>query len=404
MCVAVGCAGLFLAAATAHAFISLSENVKLVPLPEVITSPNEGTTVGFLPVVLVTNEMQQIRSIVAPDVRYNSITGLYPTFRLFHYPSDRQKLLLQAGKATTIGEYFEIRYIGEDLWDGWLDVQGRAFHENDPFERFFGFGNDTPESDETNYTGDMSILLASIGINLPYSLQVATQMRARIGRVRAGGVDDVPQLTAEERFAETPGLEPTTIVGQRFGLRYDSRDYTDIPSEGNLAEAALEVIDKALGSSTSYIKYSLEGRSFLPLRPDKAFILAAQAALDYIQGGERAPFYERSSLGGVRSLRGFGTNRFIDKHRFFMRGELRSNVWEPQFLADRFNVRGHLEAAPFVELGRVFHSSRTFPLEDPHVVGGLGLRAVVRPQVVAFVDFGSDGGSPVVFTGIDYPF
>jgi hypothetical protein len=43
-------------------------------------------------------------------------------------------------------------------------------------------------------------------------------------------------------------------------------------------------------------------------------------------------------------------------------------------------------------------------LEDLHIVGGLGFRAVVVPQVVAYVDFGSSGGAPAAFTGIDYPF
>ena len=52
----------------------------------------------------------------------------------------------------------------------------------------------------------------------------------------------------------------------------------------------------------------------------------------------------------------------------------------------------------------MFNSSREFPLEDLHVVGGLGFRAVVVPQVVAYVDFGSSGGAPAAFTGIDYPF
>jgi outer membrane protein assembly factor BamA len=152
------------------------------------------------------------------------------------------------------------------------------------------------------------------------------------------------------------------------------------------------------------MRYGFEGRAFIPLRADKHVLLALQAVLEYLQGGERAPFYDRSALGGVRSLRGFGSNRFIDNHRCFARGELRSNVWEPRWMTAQFKVRGYMEVAPFFELGRVFASSRTFPLEDLHVDGGIALRAVVPPTLVAYVDIATAGGSPTVFTGIDYPF
>ena len=391
-------------AASARGMISLGDNRTLIPVPEIITDPNEGETYGVLGVVLTTDDSQQIRSLIAPDVRYNDITGFYPTFRFYDFPSDTQKFTLQAGKATKIGETFEATYSGDNLFDDWINVRLRAFHENDPFERFFGFGNSTVDAAETNYTGDTTIVLGGVDVNLPYDLKVGTQTRLREEHVRRGGVDTVTQLVTNPELVGTPGLSPTTIVGQRFGLRYDTRDGSAIATEGNFADGGVEIVDQAFGSSASYIKYSLEGRSFQPLRPDKAFIFAMQAVLDYTQGGDRAPFYDRSPLGGMSSMRGFGSNRFIDNHRCFLRGELRSNVWEPRILPEQFNVRGHIELAPFIEMGRVFNSSRTFPLEDPHVDGGVGLRAVVAPQVVAFVDFGTSGSSPSVFTGVDYPF
>jgi outer membrane protein assembly factor BamA len=388
----------------AQALISLGKNATLVPLPEIITDPNEGQTLGVLATILLTNDREEIRRIIAPDVRYNTNTGMYPMFRLFDYPTSKEKILLQAGKATKTGEYFEASYEGQDLFDGLLDLRARAFHENDPFERFFGFGNDTPGSNETNYTSDTGILLAWIAFNLPYSFQLTTQSRLRVARIRSGGVDSVDQLVRVPRFAGTPGLDGATIVGQRFGFRWDTRDASDITTQGYLVDAGAEVVDRALGSSSSFIKYGLEGRSFFSLRRDKRLILASQAVVDYIEGADRAPFFERNSLGGVRSLRGFGSNRFIDNHRCFIRTELRSNVWEPAWLTEQFKVRGHLEAAPFFEIGQVFSSSRTFPLGDPHTVGGVAFRAVVPPQLIAYVDVGTDGGSPSVFTGIDYPF
>ena len=392
-----------LLASTASAFIPLGEHASLVPLPEILVDPNEGETVGVLASVLFSDEHQELRRILAPDVRYNDITGAYPTLRLYEYPTRRQKLLLQAGKATKIGEYFEALYSGDGLFDGRIDTQARLFHENDPFERFYGFGNNTPSTAETNYTGDNGVVLGYVALILPHDLRIGTQTRLKVTRVREGGVHTITQLV-HSNLANTPGTSGATMIGPGFNLRYDTRDDTAITTTGLFGDAAVEVIDRALGSSASYIRYSLEGRSFLPLTRNKDVIFASQMVLSYIEGGERAPFYDRNSLGGVRSMRGFGSNRYIDNHRCFLRSELRMNVWEPGWVAERFLVHGHLEAAPFFEIGRVFNSSRTFPLADPHVDGGLGLRAVIPPQLVAYVDVATTGSTATVFTGIDYPF
>jgi len=51
----------------------------------------------------------------------------------------------------------------------------------------------------------------------------------------------------------------------------------------------------------------------------------------------------------------------------------------------------------------VFHHVLDSPVSDLHFVYGVGFRAVVRPQIVGFVDIGrSVEGTD--FTGINYPF
>lgn len=373
----------------------------IIPLPEIIQDPNEGTTVGFLPVVLIATEAKSVRSIFAPDVRYNDITGVYPMLRFFDYPDPKQKWYVMGGKGTSRGEYVEGDYNGEDLLGGWLNLWANARHEQDPFERFFGFGNDTPDSNEANYTSTSEAASVFTGLNLPYALQATAQTRIRLVRVGRGGVTHLPQVRdPASGFADAKGVDGATVVGERFGIAYDTRDFTGIPTQGYFANSGIEIIDKALGSSDSFIKYGFEGKAFVPLRADKKFVLALHGALDYIQHGQNAPFYEKNSVGGIHSLRAYGTRRFSDNHRFLLQGELRTNVYEREL----FGVRAHLEVAPFVDLAEVFHSASEFPLEKLHPVGGVGFRAVVVPQVVAYVDFGTSGGGPAAFTGIDYPF
>jgi outer membrane protein assembly factor BamA len=373
----------------------------LIPLPEVITDPNEGTTAGFLPVMLLTTENKTIRSIIAPDIRYNDTFGVYPKFRLFDYPDPKHKYFIIAGKGTKLGEDVEFSYEAQDLYDGWLNLRLLARHEQDPFERFYGYGNHTPSSNETNYTSTSEAAQVSMGVNFYKSLQAVWQPRLRHVRVGSGSIGTLPNLrNPSSGFSTVEGVGGATLIGSQLGLAYDDRDVPDIPTRGVFAAATIEVVDKKLGSTHSFVKYGLEGKAFVPLRPDNKFIIALRATLNYLQDGGDAPFFEKNTVGGFHSLRAYGGNRFNDNHRFVFQGEFRTNVYEREV----FGVRAHLELAPFVDLGKVFNNAREFPLEDLHAVGGLGFRAVVSPQVVGYVDFGSSGGSPSVFTGIDYPF
>ncbi len=374
---------------------------KLIPLPEFIVDPNEGETVGFLPVILVPSESKEVRSIIAPDLRYNGSTGAYPTLRFFDYPDPKHKYFLIAGAATLRGEYFEADYVGEDLLDGWVDIHPNARREDDPFERFFGYGNDTPQSHETNYASTSNAVSIFTAVNLPAALHATVQARFRQMHIGQGGVSSLPQLVGLPfAFSAINGVGGGTIVGTRFGLSYDTRDLTNIPSEGMLADCGVEIVDSALGSSWSFIKYGAEWKEFVPLRRDRKFVVALHARLDYLQNGDSAPFFEKNTVGGVHSLRGWGSNRFTDNNRFFVQAEFRSNVYEREI----FGVRAHLEMSPFLDAGEVFHSSRDFPFDSLHPVGGLGMRAVVVPQLVAYVDLGTGGSGVAAFTGIDYPF
>src|SRR5947207_1505071 len=51
-----------------------------IPIPEIITDPNEGNTFGVLGVVLFLDEKDEIQYMLAPDIRYNDTKGTFPTF------------------------------------------------------------------------------------------------------------------------------------------------------------------------------------------------------------------------------------------------------------------------------------------------------------------------------------
>jgi len=374
--------------------------VSLFPIPEIVVDPNEGTTVGVLGVAVVADETKRIRRIIAPDVRYNDVFGVYPTFRYFDYPTPKQRFFFSGGKSTKIDEYMQLSYAGFDLLDGRLDLDAEMVRDLDSRERYYGIGNDTPSDNESNYTGDVfrGGLLAKW--HLPDDLLVAAGTRVRRVHVHGGGVDGVPYTGSLYTGGEARGIGGETIVAAKTGLWYDTRDLPDAPSEGSLVGGNFEVVDTAIGSSVSYQRWSLEGRTFQALRDDRRAILAARAFAEYVNGGEHAPFYELSCVGGVGSLRGYGSHRFCDNHRIGTQIELRFNVYQREI----FGVFANLETAPFLDVAKVFANSRDSPFRDLHTVPGIAFRAVVRPQVVAYVDLGFANAGVAAFTGIDYPF
>jgi outer membrane protein assembly factor BamA len=185
----------------------------------------------------------------------------------------------------------------------------------------------------------------------------------------------------------------------QVAVTYDSRDSTDIPSRGALALFYTETAQQSLGSTSSFVKFGTEWRKFLPLRKGNP-TLALRGLLNYISGDKDTPFWELSTLGGRRTLRGFGSNRFVDFNRSLLSAELRTRVWQRHV----FGVNAELELAPFVETGQVFRRFTHSPISDLHWVYGLGFRGVVRPQIVGFVDVGRGAEGVAVFTGVDYPF
>jgi hypothetical protein len=373
----------------------------VIPIPELITDPNEGNTFGILPVVLFTDAQDQIRYMLAPDFTYNKTKGFFPRFRFFGYPSRTRHFSLVAGKSTTRDERYFGEYGDNDLWDGRAFFLASALHERDSTERFYGFGNDSHESGESNYTGNDTDVRVTPGFWLRPFLALSYEMSIRRHSVERGQVTSLPFIAAEHPEVRNRGLDAAVYWAHRIALFWDSRDDRDIPGSGMFALAYAEVADRTLGSATSFVKFGAEWRNFIPLHARRLrAVLALRLLADWVSGSGDTPFWELSDLGGRRALRGFGSDRFIDFNRSLASAEVRVPVYSRRM----FGVNPEFEVAPFFETGEVFHSVATSPVGDLHVVYGMGFRAVVRPQIVAFVDVGVGYEGSAVFSGVSYPF
>jgi hypothetical protein len=376
----------------------------LIPIPEVATDPKSGTTYGILPVFLFTNERKEIRNIIAPDFTNNTILGLGGTFRYLAYPSSDTQYYITAGASEKIQRRVDAFYSTGRQRKDWWSFEGRLFFERDPTERFFGLGNNSRPSKETNYATEQVYAEGSIGLNITPELQIALSGRPRRVRILHGALKKLPFIGKE--FPELRHLDGGTDVRGRLLITYDTRDSVDIPTSGSLFRVFGALADRRFLSSVSYTQFGAEARHFQQLWGPR-FILAGHAYIQYTPADAEAPFWAMSRLGGQESileeqqtLRGWGSGRFISNNLSVVNLELRARVYELNI----FDTHGIIEVAPFVEAGRVFRDPHTNPVSHLHPVGGLGIRGIAEPFVVGFVDIGYGRDGTAIFSGINYPF
>jgi hypothetical protein len=375
-----------------------------LPVPLVGADPNSGTTLGLLPVKLVTDDQHEIRRIIAPDVLHNPFFGYGVDARVYDYPSENEQWSMLAGIKERVERDFEAEYQNGRLRDQRWSINGSLIYDRSGTPRFFGIGNQSPRIAETNYTEQEELGQIQIGLNLSHTWQLLYTGRIQLVDVLPGTLVDI--ATLEKRFSHILGAGTNDQLLNRLSIGYDTRDDLTVPTRGvELVLYTGLASRRGLLNDSMYSEAGVDARAFWPINPDT--VLATHMALRYLPTAHRVPFWALSSIGGDQSeiggdqpLRGYGTGRYYDRDSFSASVELRRRVWT--FNAVSTNV--DLELAPFLDLGRVFSQTSTFPLTQLHPVGGLGFRGIARPFVVGYVDIGYGSEGIAVFTGINYPF
>jgi hypothetical protein len=378
-----------------------------IPVPEIDEDPYSGTTIGIIPTFLVTNERQEIRQIIAPDVIYNQNFGYGARGRIFSYPSANTQWSIVGGGKQRVESEFDGEYASGILRNDLLSFNLSVVYDRSGSPRFYGLGNGSRLRAQTNYTFQQKYVQSTLGFNLSHAWQIGYTFRARTVDVTHGHLTGVPSI--EQRFPATVIRAEGQEILNRVLITYDSRDNVTTPTRGaewvayGGAASAQGMINSSL-----YSEVGIDGRNFWTLPADA--VLAVHVALRYMPRTARTrniPFWALSSIGGDRAiiggdqpLRGFGAGRFRDRNSASFTMEYRKHL----FSVGAGTTPIAIEIAPFVDMGRVFNALGTDPLSGLHKVAGIGFRGIAPPFVVGYVDvgYGSEGAS--VFTGLNYPF
>jgi len=204
---------------------------ELIPLPVYSTLPNEGSTWGVMPVFLrVCDPEGRTQSILAPSATWNDVIHWTGTMRFFHYPSDEETLIFVGSLSTRINSNVLVQWRNVPRPAGALTREIELRWERSAFYRFFGLGPDTSDVSETSYTRIRAHANFRAGLNLGGRWNAGVLLYLHHDDVQDLGVPGLP--LSRRVFADTPGMEGATTLGQQLDLRYDTRPAGDFSEKG----------------------------------------------------------------------------------------------------------------------------------------------------------------------------
>ena len=394
-CIAV--ALLFLAANVVSLPEAVRADVQYFPVPSVSTSKNDGNDVGLITPILITDPDGELKYIVAPMVVRNSIVGTRGALNLFRYEPGGREIRFIGSFTERIERKLVFSYADPACSQGRYSLNfGASFFKN-ATSRFFGLGEATSEPQQTNYTAREGRANWRFGVYANEVTQIAVGQRVRDVRLQKGATD-LP--FTGDRFSTVDGVQGESIIfGHRATFYYDTRNNLVTPTDGMAVTAYAEVNQNIRnGDHPVYSRYEVEVKKLFPSESKRA-ILVVRADLQATIGTQ-VPFFEQSSLGGQNNLRGFGVDRFIDKHLVSLSIEERIHLARTRVAG----VIADFEVAPFLDTGQVFNDYKDVSFKSYRMTPGVGFRGIVRPNVVGRVDYGYSREGGAIYAGLDFPY
>jgi outer membrane protein assembly factor BamA len=376
---------------------SVHADTQVFPIPSASSSKNDGSDAGLIVPILITDPDGELKYLMAPMLIRNTIVGWRGTFNLFRYDTGGRSMQFIASLSEKIERKILFNYTDPAFSNGRYFLNfGGTFFKN-ATSRFFGLGQTTLESGETNYTAREARANWRFGVYANEVTQIAIGQRVRQVSLQKGATD-LP-FTGDV-YPTVNGVQgETIIVGNRATFYYDTRNHLTTPTDGMAVTAYAELNVNARNENYPiFSRYELDIKKIFPSESKRA-ILVIRADLQATLGNQ-VPFFEQSSLGGQNNLRGYGVDRFIDKHLVAASIEERIHLARAKIAG----VAADFEVAPFLDTGQVFNSFKDVSFKDYRMTPGIGFRGIVRPNVVGRIDYGWSKEGGAIFAGLDFPY
>jgi len=326
----------------------------IYPLPIVFYTPETGIAGGAAALYLYRDQLSPRASSLTADIIYTQ-------------------------KKQFIAEISGDQYFEKGRYRLMTDILFQKYPD-----KFFGIGNNTPESGEEPYTPQTLLLKAVLYRNLSSHINIGPMVRyenVSIRETTSGGI------IATGVF---PGSRDGSSTGVGIVANWDSRDNTFAAHDGSFYQLTTMFYRSAFGSDYSYDDVQIDTRNFFRTFSDH--VVAVQAAGEFIDG--LAPFQSYAKFGGQNLLRGYFDGRYRDKNGVLLQAEYRMPVWW------RFGVVG------FAGVAQVTDRISGFALDRFWFAGGVGLRFAwnLEERINVRIDYGAGSNSSGIYITITEAF
>ncbi|HVY40995.1 MAG TPA: BamA/TamA family outer membrane protein [Polyangia bacterium] len=381
-----------LAACLAAAARPATAGTRFFPLPMYTTAPNEGSTYGFMP-VLMRSDGDWVTSITAPSVSWNSSAHLTGTFRLYRYLALLQSWHLILSASTVINRSLWFEYDDDRRTPRAVTKNLIVRVRRNLFYRYFGLGPDTSEDGESSYTRLYATANGRIGWNLTSNFNLAVYGEVRGDRPERHAISGLPET--QDLYPDAPGLGGSAFVRVGLSIRYDTRPENDYSRSG----VAMELTGNLAQGITGVARFAQVRGTARGLLPELSFLQGAARVYWMQVLGAGVPFYDQASLGGEVLFRGFQEDRFIDMGAWEVEAEQRLTLLQTHI----FGVVTDWRFDPFVAAGQVYGVGSS-PWSHVRVSGGAGLRAWIHPDILGRVDLAYGGEGLRAYVLLGYPY
>ncbi len=248
-----------------------------------------------------------------------------------------------------------------------VNVSGSLRYLNYP-DKFFGIGNNTPESAEELYTAKW------FGMALDTYRRVWESFSAGPSLYYDHWTLSDVQPNGELSSGRITGTAGGTTFGVGAVARWDTRNNIFSPTRGWYLQAMFRSSSRNMLSDFDFTYATVDLRWYTPVSEHSSF--AAQAVTTTTAGAP--PFYRLAALGGENTMRGYYLGRYRDRKVLACQGEY------------RFPVLWRIRGAAFAAMGDVASTMSQFNLHDVKFSGGCGLRYVLDDEegIAIRVDMG----------------
>ena len=255
----------------------------------------------------------------SPETRWAAGVGGIMTFRPKGTEGQDRPSALSFVALYTLNKQFTINAKPEIyLKKGMYFLTGNLEISRYP-NKFFGIGNDTPDSFEENYTPHQISLEAAFWKKIVPRHNIYAGLVYNFDHYRFEDFEPSGRLIT----GDIPGSRGGTTSGLGLLFKWDDRDNVFTPRRGRQFSLSASLYNSLFAGDYNYAKILLDLRQFFPLF--SSHVLAVQGIIRTMAGN--VPVMALPKIGSDSVMRGYYSGRYRDKTMAAVQAEYRFPVW-----------------------------------------------------------------------------